>query len=421
VDEDRQVIERGHRPVSRGLLAVSLAATVAIATLVAGACSDQTRSSAVETPTASARVVSTSPIASPAVTPTTAQAIVDAARRAYGAPGALAVVKQGGERTFLASGAADTGGTLISEGTRFRIASITKPVVAALVLDAVARDEVDLDDVIGELLPGVLRPEPAVSVRQLLNHTSGIFDESNGIDTQEALAADIARLADPELRAEATTVSQQALAGERVIASDRLLVALSETHDRLFEPGSRFSYSNTNYQLAAMVLERVTGMSLGDLLQARIVGPMGLQRMSMAPPDIASPEFRGYGKSSTDGSLVDLTDDLSWFGNGGNGGIISTADDLLIVMQAVVGGTYLPEDLTKAMLTPNQTSYGLGIGGYSLSCGQFFGHQGAVNGTASIAMASQDGQSGAVVAFNLRAGKDPDVVGLADDLLCPGR
>jgi D-alanyl-D-alanine carboxypeptidase len=328
------------------------------------------------------------------------------------------VVRQGGDRTFLSSGDADADGTPISEATRFRIASITKPIVAALVLDAVARGEVGLDDVVGDLLPGVLRPDPPVTVRQLLDHTSGIFDESNGVATQEALEADIARLADPALRAEATADLEAGLAGKRVIASDRLLVALSETHDRLFPPGTRYSYSNTNYQVAAMVLEQVTGMSVADALQARIVAPLGLTRMSIAPPDTASPEFRGYGTSATDGSLVDLTDDLTWFGNGGNGGIIATADDLLTVMRTVVGGAYLPADLTTAMLTANKGSYGLGIGGYPFRCGTFFGHQGGVNGTASIAVASKDGQRGVVIAFNLRDEGDPDLVGLAEDLLC---
>ena len=78
-----------------------------------------------------------------------------------------------------------------------------------------------------------------------------------------------------------------------------------------------------------------------------------------------------------------------------------------------------PEDLTSAMLTPNKGSYGLGIGGYRFRCGTFFGHQGTVNGTASIAVASRDGQSGVVIAFNLRDGGDPNLVGLAEDLLCP--
>jgi D-alanyl-D-alanine carboxypeptidase len=363
---------------------------------------------------------STSPASSLAVSPATAQAILDSARRTYGAPGAIAVILHGDERTFLGSGAADTDGTPISEATRFRIASITKPIVAALVLDAVARGLFGLDDVVGDLLPGVLRPEPPVTVRQLLEHTSGIFDESNGVPTQEDLEADIAKLADPALRAEATTTLQQVLAGERAIASERVVIGLSETHDRLFPPGTRFSYSNTNYQVAAMVLERLTGTSLADLLQARLVGPLGLRRMSIAPPDTASPEFRGYGMS-TDGSLMDVTDDLGWFGNGGNGGIISTPDDLLSALRAIVGGEYLPAALTDTMLTPRQGTYALGIGGYPLTCGTLHGHQGGVNGTASIAAASIDGRDGIVIAFNLRTAGDPDLVGLAEDLLCSTR
>jgi len=126
-----------------------------------------------------------------------------AARRDYGAPGALAVLLRDGERTFAASGTADLDGTLITESTRFRIASITKPIVAALALDAVARGELARDDVVGDLLPGVLRAGPPVTVRQLLDHTSGIYDESNGIESQDQLKADIAALADPDLRAAA--------------------------------------------------------------------------------------------------------------------------------------------------------------------------------------------------------------------------
>ena len=188
----------------------------------------------------------------------------------------------------------------------------------------------------------------------------------------------------------------------------------------MFEPGTQFSYSNTNYQVAAMALQRVTGTSLADLLRARIVKPLGLVRTSIAPPDTDSPELRGYGTSASDGSLVDLADDLGWFGNGGNGGIISTGDELLTVIQAIAGGRYLREDLTEAMLTPNKGTYGLGIGTYNLSCGHAFGHQGGVNGTASIAVASRDGRDGVVIAFNLRARPDPALACLADDLLLSG-
>jgi D-alanyl-D-alanine carboxypeptidase len=351
------------------------------------------------------------------------QTVLDAARRDYGAPGALAVLVRGGERTFASSGKADLDGTLITEATRFRIASITKPIVAALVLDSVDRGEVSLDDVVGELLPGVLRAEPPVTVRQLLTHTSGIYDESNGIASQDQLEADIAALTDLDLRAEAQADLTLALAGTPVIASDRLIVALSETHDRDFAPGAGYHYSNTNYQLAAMVLEAVTGTPVADLLRRRIVEPLELERTTIAPPDTASPDLRGYGTSETDSSLVDVTDDLTWFGNGGNGGIISTADELLTVIQAIVGGRLLPAGLVAEMRAPTSLSlgsYGLGLVTYNLSCGTFYGHEGGVNGTASIAMVSPDGADGVVIALNLRSGEDPRLPALANSLLCAG-
>ena len=345
------------------------------------------------------------------------QALLDDERTSYGAPGALAVLREGGRRTAATSGTADTAGTPITDTTRFRIASITKPIVATLGLDAVARGRLSLDDTVADLLPGVVRATPPITVRQILDHTSGVFDEGNDGDP----VADIARLTDPVMRAEAQAIAQQALAGEHVIAPGRLLVALAETHDRYFAPGTSFHYSNMNYQLAAMVIEKVTGRTLADLLRTRFVEPLGLTHTTIAPPDTASPEFRGYGTSATDGTLVDMTDSLVFFGNGGNGGIISTADELLTIMQAIVSGRLLPPALVADMKTPAKSDYGMGLATYHLSCGTFYGHEGGVNGTGSIAIVSSDGADGVVAALNLRSAGDPQLPALADRILCGSR
>ena len=111
-----------------------LCAALAAAVLALGACSD---------------------VSSPTVAPNPEiQSLLDARREAYGAPGGLALLIRDDSRWFASSGTADTAGTPITGSTRFRIASITKPIVAALVLDAVDRGEVALDDVVGDLLPG---------------------------------------------------------------------------------------------------------------------------------------------------------------------------------------------------------------------------------------------------------------------------
>jgi Beta-lactamase len=78
-----------------------------------------------------------------------------------------------------------------------------------------------------------------------------------------------------------------------------------------------------------MVLEQVTRRMLPELLRGEIIEPLGLVHTSLTPPDADAPEMREYEMSPTDGSLVDVTDDLTWVGNGGSGGTISTGDELL--------------------------------------------------------------------------------------------
>lgn len=114
-----------------------------------------------------------------------------------------------------------------------------------------------------------------------------------------------------------------------------------------------------------------------------------------------------------------VTDRLSWFGNGGNGGVISTADELFTIMRAIVSGRLLSAELVSAMKRPNHESYGLGLGTYGLSCGTFYGHGGAVLGTGSIALVSDDGQDGVVIAVNVLSARDPQLPSIADRLVCP--
>lgn len=327
----------------------------------------------------------------------------------------MGLLVDGSTSTFEASGTADLAGTTaISRDTRFRIASITKPIVAALVMTAVDRGEVSLDDVVGDLLPGALRADPPVTVRQLLDHTSGIFDEGNEGDP----LTDIERLTDSELRAEARDLLDRYRAGETdIVTPGRLIVALAETHDRYFAPGEGYRNSNVNFQLAAMVLEQATGQSLAETLRDRIVDPLGLTKTSLAPDDARSPGLRGYDRQP-DGTLADRTDDLTLYGNGGNGGVITTADELATMLRAIVTGGLFPRGLVTTMTTPNRSSYGLGIATYTSPCGTFLGHGGSVSGTDSIAHVSPDGSRAFVLAVNARGGPDPLLAPTAVDVLC---
>jgi D-alanyl-D-alanine carboxypeptidase len=344
------------------------------------------------------------------------QAALDEHRHSFGAPGAIALVRRHGDDWTGVSGDADLSGGELTASSSFSIASITKPLVAALVLDAVARGELTLDDVVDEWVPGVLRPEPPVTVRMLLDHTSGLFN----IGDEGDVVADIAELTDPAQQQQATDLVARYAAGEPVILPDSIFVALAETHDRYFPPGEGFHYSNANYQLAAMVLTRAAGLPLGDLVRTRLVDPLGLRATTILPDDPGLPDMRGYALAA-DGSLTDLTDDLVAFGNGGSGGVVSTAGELLTMLGAIVSGRLLPSDLVAEMTTPteqSQRSYGLGLATYYLACGTFLGHAGAVNGTQSIALVDATGDTGIVIATNLRTDDDPRLLALAETMVC---
>ena len=362
----------------------------------------------------SAPAVSAAPTSAASTLPAAAlQSMLDDRRETYGAHGAVAAIEIGEARLLLTSGTADAAGTPLTNDARFRIASNTKPIVAALVLDAVARGELALDDKVADYLPGLIRAKPAITVRQILDHTSGVFDEGNEGD----VTADIEKIADAKLRAEARDLAKRYAAGERVIGSDRMIVALAETHERYNLPGRGYHYSNPNYQIAAMVLAKATGQTLAELLATRIVEPLGLERTTVAPPDLSSPEMRGY-QADANGKRQDVTDDLVAFGNGGNGGIISTADELLSVLHAIVAGGLLPADLTTQMKMPSFGTYGLGLATYRFTCGTFYGHEGSVSGTRSVAVVRDDGQAGAVIALNANTASEPGLPTVAERMLC---
>ena len=373
-------------------------------------------------PTATDPTVTDPPVTDPTATdpPVTVDldAVLAAKLRRYDAPGAIAVIAVGDRRISGQAGAADLDGTPITADTRFRIGSASKPITAALVLDAVQRGELSLDDLVDDLVPGLLTEDPPVPVRMLLDHTAGIFDQTNNPDILD----DIALLTDPAQAAQASELLDRALAGEAVIVPDTLLVAAAEAHGRDFPAGTDQQYSNLNYQVAAIVLEAVTGRSFAELLQERIVEPLGLRHTTVAPSDRSTPEFHGYGVDLDDGSLVDITDELTFIGNGASGGVISTVDELATIMLAIVGGDLLEPTMRAEMRTPTELSegtYGLGLATYGLTCGTFHGHEGAVNGTVSIALVSDDGANAVVATVNLRNRTDPKMAALADDLLCP--
>ena len=274
------------------------------------------------------------------------------------------------------AGVADTStGTPVPLDGEFRIGSVTKTFVATVVLQLVGEGRLSLDDTVERWLPGAVAGNgndgAAITIRQLLNHTSGIPDYT---DDLPALASTAAFRAN---RFRTYTPAQ--------------LVALAMRHPPVFPPGTGASYSNTNYVLLGMIVNRVTGRSWAHEVDARIIRPLGLSHTTVPGtfPFVLGPHAEGYSNFGA-GMPIDVTVVNPSMVDAA-GSMISSAGDLTRFLTALVGGGLLaPAQLAAMettivapqleMLWPG-ARYGLGLGWFPLSCGGgYFGHPGDVPG-----------------------------------------
>ncbi|MFD4629148.1 serine hydrolase domain-containing protein [Streptomyces sp. NPDC058284] len=339
----------------------------------------------------------------------TIQRILDRAVTQGGVPGILAEVRDSDRQWFGSAGVADIGtGQERSRQDRFRIGSISKTFVATVMLQLAAEGRLSLDDSVEQWLPGVVgghRNDGAgVTLRMLLNHTSGIF---NYTDDQEAL-------------------------NRHETHSPELLVRIAVSRPPAFAPGSDWAYSNTNYILAGMVVERATGRATAEEIAERIARPLGLTGTYLplgGDPAIRGPHSRHYTRlfrTETDAPVHDATAfDSSMFWAAG--GMISTAGDLNRFFGALLGGRILPPDQQRAMFQTvptrdwvSDSAYGLGVCSVRLPCGEtVWGMGGALFGSWSYAFGTRDGERMVTVNTNgdWCEGRWKDPIGIFTDLL----
>ncbi|MFI6390151.1 serine hydrolase domain-containing protein [Nonomuraea sp. NPDC050540] len=256
---------------------------------------------------------------------------------------------------------------MLAEGY-FRIASTTKTFVATVVLQLVAEGKVALDDPVDKHLPKVVRGHGndgrVITIRQLLQHTSGLYDYASDINA---------------------TIASRADWQERRLArySVRQLVAMALRHKPAFKPGARWAYSNTNYLLAGMIIQKVTGRSWDREVRERIVKPLGLRRtFNPATTSLPEPHAKAYVKFRPGEPWTDTTRSRDNFADGG---LVSTITDLNRFFRALIGGRLLPAaELAEMRRTvparvpdiPGQR-YGLGLFWTPLTCGGgYWGHGG---------------------------------------------
>jgi D-alanyl-D-alanine carboxypeptidase len=292
----------------------------------------------------------------------------------HGARSAFVSVSDG-VRTFAA--AAGSGPPRDRE-QRFRVGSVTKTFTATVVLRLVEEGKLRLDETLDRYLPGVVPGASRITVRELLNHTSGL---ANYTDYPLWL--------------------NRAERSKSIRPLDVLRFAGRKP--RVFTPpGSRWSYSNTNYVALGLIVEKATGLSFRQELERLIIRPLGLRDTELATtrrlPDVRDPGTNPY---------------LPWAA----GGIVSNARELAWFYSALLSGRLLStaslaqmEQTVAVPLGPER--YGLGLIGSRRSCGETWGHAGAILDYVTVVEASRDGARVAVVAVRGRPDRNPDMSAL---------
>ncbi|MGW1076918.1 serine hydrolase domain-containing protein [Streptomyces sp. NPDC002537] len=320
---------------------------------------------------------------------------------AEGVPGAIAEVRDGDKVWRGSSGVADLAdGRRAQAGDRFRAGSVTKSFVSTVVLQLVAEGKAGLDDPIGRHLPGLV-PDGTngapVTVRQLLGHTSGIPNYT-----------DVLRREPDPIR----TLQHSH-------HTPRELVDMAVKEKRSFNPGDpgKWEYSNTNYVVLAMLIEKATGGTLAHEIDRRIVRPLHLTGTSVpTSARLTGRHLNGYEKIPGETTTTDFTD-FSPTAFWGPGNLVSTTTDLNRFYRALSGGKLLPPHLWREMNTLHDTDrgpdrkYGLGLEsntGYCPGEPAVWGHTGSVPGYNTFSFTTADGKRQISLALSMDMFKTPE-------------
>jgi len=314
--------------------------------------------------------------------------LLDAYRGTY--PGAVVLVRVGDETRVVSGGHAVVGEPgPVTARHRFPVASVTKTMVATAVLQLVQEGKLSLSDSVESWLPGMVPRGDRISVEQLLAHRSGLYNYTDSSSSDWTPGWD-----PPEI----------------------LRLATSEA--AVHAPDTQSSYSNTNYIVLGLVVERVTGKRLEEVLQERIFAPSGMSDTSLAKARVTDPpRVHGYA------GRRDVThDDLSsaWAA----GGVVSSARDLDAFLSGLTSGKLLDTEAFEDMARPRgelrnrgNLEYGLGLGRRHVRCATVVGHGGAIPGFLTEAWSSEDGER-AVVAMVSDEGSYTVLDGLLTTALC---
>jgi CubicO group peptidase (beta-lactamase class C family) len=289
------------------------------------------------------------------------QALIDNAIE-QGDPGVVIVVETpNGTFEGIGGYANQEEGVLLQVDDAFRVGSVNKMFTSVVILQLMEEGLLNLDDTLAEWLPEAAAMIPnsdVITIRQLLNLSSGIHDHMAAIEEDFVVSED---------------------AQQRVWEPMELVSSIA-ADDTDFAPGEGWAYSNTNFILLGLVIEAATGQTVVENFHARIIDPLGLTHTYMADDEAPTADIvRGY--SSYIGTN-DFNASSTWTA----GALVSNAPEMIIFLRALLSGSLFSDPSTlEIMLTPTEASvnafgegfgYGLGMFNFNTPFGPIYGHTG---------------------------------------------
>ncbi|MBJ8008826.1 MULTISPECIES: serine hydrolase domain-containing protein [Bacillus cereus group] len=311
---------------------------------------------------------------------TSTEQIVDKAADTKDIPGVIVTVKNGEASWAYASGEGNIERNhKVDADSAFRIGSTTKTFVTTVVLQLAGEKKLSLDDTVEKWLPGLINGNGydgnKITIRQLLNHTSGIADYLT-----------------PDLKEKLIENPSENYTAEQLISRALQL-----------EPVKGWSYSNTNMVIVGLIIQKVTGESYAEQIKKRIMEPLSLKETVLPGSSMDIPKKNARGYLNTGDKLVDITLFNPSFANA-SGEMISTGEDMTTFFRALLGGKLLTPEMQKEMVTNTVDTplgkYGLGIHATKLPDGtEVWGHGGGIPGFTNFAGGTKDGQH--VISINI--------------------
>jgi len=320
-----------------------------------------------------------------------------------GPPGVIVVVQRHNDRREIRAGVADLRtGARLRVDDHMRVASVAKAFSGATALSLVVGRVLSLEDTVGKRRPDLPREWANITLRQLLNHTSGILDFSKEQAFIDAL-----------------------LASPLVAPPPVQLLSYIENPEPIFTPGTQYAYSNSDNIIVGLMIEAATGRSYERALRRHVAAPFGLFDTTIpSDAELPRPFMHGYQRDDTS-----VPEDVSELFAAGwawaSGGVVSTPEDANAFVRRYVAGRETDSETHAQQFQfipggsseppgPGTNSAGLAIFRYETRCGTVYGHTGNTPGYTQFISATADGKRSATVSINAQIVPETNPVRFAE-------